>query len=127
MLKMLLAAALVAVPVPASPEQAIAPQHSGVLLSPASYREIIPPVRYQRDNAAVVIFTNADGIAALCGPRNAQGTGPIACAGSKNGTPVIAMPNPCLFADSELYAAITCHELGHVNGWGAGVPGGHGD
>jgi hypothetical protein len=93
-------------------------QHSGILRDKDSFREVIPPQRYQGDTGAVVIFANAASIAAMCGATNL-----IACAGKKDGTPIIAVPNPCLFANSDLYAAILCHEMGHVNGW----PAAHGD
>jgi antirestriction protein ArdC len=33
------------------------------------------------------------------------------------------MPNPCAFPDSDAYAHLLCHELGHANGW----PPTHGD
>jgi hypothetical protein len=35
----------------------------------------------------------------------------------------VLMPNPCSFPDSDRYAHLLCHELGHVNGW----PPTHGD
>jgi hypothetical protein len=109
---------------PAPLEAQTAPvQHSGVLRSPDSFREVIPPERYQGDASAVVIFGHANVIASLCGAPNAAGIGPLACAGEKDKTPIIVAPNPCLFADNDLYAAILCHELGHISGW----PKDHGD
>ena len=35
----------------------------------------------------------------------------------------LIMPNPCNFPDTDAYAHLLCHELGHVNGW----PATHGD
>jgi hypothetical protein len=100
-------------------------RHSGALreITAAGLAEIAPPARFQGDASAVIVFGHEDVIASLCGARNANGVGPIACAGAKDGTPVIAAPNPCLAAAFDVYAAILCHELGHVNGW----PKGHGD
>lgn len=78
-----------------------------------------PPVRFQGDGAAVVAFVHPSRINETCG------TDPmpkpyirIACAGSKNGTPAIVLPNPCLFTN-EAFALVACHELGHINRWPA--------
>ena len=35
----------------------------------------------------------------------------------------MVMPNPCNFPDTDRYAHLLCHELGHANGW----PPTHGD
>lgn len=82
----------------------------------------MPPVRFRADNAAVVIFTGRQGIDQMCGVA-----GPnyivLACTHSINGTPVVTMPNPCGYGDTEAFAKIMCHEMGHVNGW----PADHGD
>jgi len=29
----------------------------------------------------------------------------------------IIAPNPCSFPDTDAYARILCHEIGHANGW----------
>lgn len=118
-LVLLIAAAVASNPAPAAPVQ-----HSGVLRSPDSFGEVLPPDRYQGDGAAIVLFGHQDTIARLCGKPGPDGIGPLACTGTlKDGTPIVVVPNPCIAARAELYAAILCHELGHVNGW----PGTHGD
>lgn len=89
-------------------------RHSGVLNPNASdaLAEITPPDRYMGDTVAVVIFSE-QATAKTCP------VGAIACAGFSNGVPVIAVPNPCPLATRDLYAAILCHEIGHLNGWSA--------
>lgn len=116
---LLLALALVASP--AVPQTAPPVQHSGLLRDPTSFSEIIPPERYQGNTIAVVIFTDREGIANLCGAGNGK-TRPLACTAVRNGVAVMAVPNPCLNPDN-LYAAVLCHEKGHAAGW----PGTHGD
>lgn len=120
--KVLAAAALLAALVAASAPPAPPIRHSGTFRGDPA--EIIPPERYQGDVGAIVIFGNRDVIAGMCGAPNAQGVGPIACTHSEPGTvPIIAFPNPCLFAAKDVYAALLCHEVGHANQW----PATHGD
>jgi hypothetical protein len=110
----------------AAPHATPAPRHSGVLRDSSSFSEIIPPERFQGDGGAVVIFGGMATVRKLCaGVKLDDGaTAPLACSGvNDKGTPIIVAPNPCLAAQSDLYAAILCHELGHLNGW----PSTHGD
>jgi hypothetical protein len=68
------------------------------------------------DVAAVAIFSDQS-------VRVGCGEGTIACAAfDEDKTPVLILPNPCPLAEVDLYAAIVCHEIGHLNGW----PKGHG-
>ena len=99
--------------------------HSGILngTSSADLASIAPPERFQRDGAALIIFASIGAVATLCGGPDGEGHAPIGCAGVKDRTPIIIAPNPCLAAGQDVYAAIMCHELGHVNGW----PPSHGD
>jgi hypothetical protein len=107
----------------AAPTAAL-PVHSGVLRSSDSFREIIPPDRFQRDSAALTIYASQEVIAHYCGPLGTPGAPAVACSGKTNeGVPILFAPNPCLLAEGDLYAAILCHELGHLNGW----PKEHGD
>jgi hypothetical protein len=64
-------------------------------------------------------------------PDLAPGHCPVAGEGNAaQGVVVCVMPdrvvavNPCLYPDKGRYVELACHELGHVNGWGAGHPGG---
>jgi hypothetical protein len=81
-----------------------------------------PPERFLADKTVTVQFTDQSGIDKVCHPR--FGTPPAgmktnACAtGSR-----VVVPNPCDFAQTERYAHLLCHELGHMNGW----PSTHGD
>lgn len=80
------------------------------------------PARFQGDNAAVVYFINTKDLQTMCGGDAPEGYYYAGCSGTRDGVPVIALPNPCQF-DNEPYAHIACHELGHRNGW----PATHGD
>lgn len=73
-----------------------------------------PPDRFQGDNATVVVFVSD--VSKFC--QNApDGYRIIACMKvTKEGTPVMVLPNPCQFR-GELYGHIACHELGHRNSW----------
>lgn len=82
-----------------------------------------PPSQYQKDGAAVVIFTSDVG--AYCGRASPPLT-IIACSTAKDGTPIIIMPNPNLAPKDDFYAHIMAHELGHSEGWPAWHPPGPG-
>jgi hypothetical protein len=78
-----------------------------------------PPVRYQGEAAAVVLFL--DDVSIACG-KAAPGYVILACASGQT----IAMPNPCkpeYYGQS--YARLMCHEKAHLgaDGW----PRTHGD
>lgn len=72
-----------------------------------------PPERYQESRSAVVDFMGEGEAYAYC--TSTIGTPAIACANGYR----IWIDNPCLHQGP--YAALLCHELGHVNGW----PGDH--
>lgn len=65
-----------------------------------------PPARFQHDQNVDVFFTNDSGITSNC-PE-----GSYSCANDK----IIFLPNPCTIK-GDWFAAVVCHELGHVNGW----------
>lgn len=78
----------------------------------------MPPERYRGNSVAVVVFTDREGIEAMCGKAE-QGSVIIAChQRTKEGVSVITMPNPCALGNSEFYAKIACHEAAHGQGWG---------
>lgn len=86
--------------------------------APGRMNNGLPPVRYQDNGAAIVIFTDRAGIDSMCGVAEPPHQ-IIACKRSlENGVPVIIMPNACYVGQVEYYARIMCHEMGHVNGWG---------
>ena len=76
-----------------------------------------PPARYQGDGVAVVIFV-AD-VEPYCGHAEPP-LRIIACTRqTKDGTPIVVLPNPNLAPKDDAYARIAAHELGHVSGWPA--------
>lgn len=89
----------------------------------ASWRN--PPRRFQGDGAAIVVFAHQAAITRLCGGISTDRRQPVACAFAATPTtpPMIILPNPCVVADVDLYAAVVCHEAAHVAGW----PATHGD
>lgn len=80
-----------------------------------------PPARYQGDAAAdaTTFLTSQDAINLLCGKAPA-GYHTLACV--KDDVHLV-LPNACKpeFA-GQSYARITCHEMGHLNGWPSDHP-----
>ena len=75
----------------------------------------MPPARYWNDAATLVLYVSD--VTQFCGPAP-EGYVKLGCTRfTKDGTPIIALPNPCAFP-FDAYAKLTCHELGHRNGWG---------
>ena len=82
---------------------------AAVLTLPGSTWRDRPPVRYQGDAIAGVVFTTEAHVQRMC-PQVRHAVG--CTVGS-----AIYVPNPCRWNDP--YATLLCHELGHVNGWTA--------
>lgn len=78
-----------------------------------------PPVQYQSSNAALVIFAGAATVQSLCAGTTSLKEGQmfLGCMGTKDATPIIVVPNPCLMPETDFYAGIVCHELAYENGW----------
>lgn len=97
-----------------------APPQTPVPIEQQAMPDGIPsaPPEYQGDNIAVVGFFHPrqiDGICRAGGPYDGRiiyGCTEIL----EEGRAIIVLPNPC-FYQHESYARLTCHELGHVNGW----------
>lgn len=101
----------------ATPSPSPPARHSGTLTDVGRLAEIAPPERYRGDTFAIVLFGNQETVTKLCGAADEQDYVKVACA---NGAPrIMVAPNPCQIAEVDLYAAILCHELGHLNGWAA--------
>ena len=87
-----------------------------------SYHPLVepPPAQYQRPpaNIAGVLYADPRTVDAVCrelSPTPVPDTTVIlACTVPSTGR--MLMPDPCLFSD-EFYAALLCHENGHLNGW----------
>ena len=81
-----------------------------------------PPERYTRDASLVLSISDQAGIEQTCQPLFGvppPGRKTLGCTVGDT----VTLPNPCTFPETETYARMLCHELGHVNGW----PATHGD
>lgn len=79
---------------------------------------LYPPVRYRGDADTIIVFRDLVEVNRLCGVEMTKNHMALGCVRPlQSGTAVMVVPNPCLVRPGELYAAILCHELGHVNGW----------
>ena len=87
-----------------------------------------PPLRFQGDNTATVLYVDPALIDALCG-KAPDGWKTEACT---TGNTTI-LPNPCAFPRDDPFAQLACHEAGHlprINHKGEEMPGwpaNHGD
>lgn len=90
--------------------------------APSLYSDRTPPVRFQGDATVSLELSDQQGIDRRCHPRfGAPPAGMKTDACEMDGR--VVAPNPCTYPDSDAYAHLLCHELGHVNGW----PRTHGD
>lgn len=75
----------------------------------------MPPARF-RGNGSALTFYVAD-VSPYCG-KAPPGYVIYACEwANKDGSPIIALPDPRPYGDVEFYARIVCHELAHARGW----------
>lgn len=85
---------------------------------PSLYSNELPPERFQHNATVVLMTTDQVGIDQAClaqfGPAP-PGMKTDAC---ESGGRIVA-PNPCSYPETDLYARILCHEIGHANGWPA--------
>src|SRR5690606_22609281 len=77
-----------------------------------------PPAKFWRhpDGAIAVLISSPASVDSFC--RQGRDPGPptiLGCAFQEQR--VVVLPNPCLFPDP--YAQLVCHEMAHINGWGA--------
>lgn len=90
--------------------------------APSLYSDARPPVRFQSDATVSLQLSNQAGIDRACHPL----FGPPPAGMKTDACEVagrIVAPNPCAYPDTDAYAHLLCHELGHANGW----PRTHGD
>lgn len=79
--------------------------------------DVLPPPRYQYDSSTRLQTVNTqDAMNADCG-KPERGTR-LGCTRGPRANPVVIVPNPCDYPE-ERFAHLLCHELGHVQGWGA--------
>ncbi len=88
------------------------------LLAAALLSNATPPVKYQGNTATVLVTIDDANTEKTCGVAP-EGWHYMACEyrDKKTGTPIILIPNPCKYDETDEYAHLLCHELGHVNGW----------
>ena len=87
-----------------------------VIITIAHGQSVETPPRQYQGEASYTVQTTRD-INALCGP-NPRGRVVRACTlGLDTDHPRVVLPNPCGRGWSDDYAALACHEQGHVNGW----------
>ena len=93
---------------------------AAVALTPNSslYSDVTPPVRYQGDASVQLDVTSQSGIDQRCHPVFGEPPAGMKTDACEIGGRIIA-PNPCSYPQSDAYAHLLCHELGHANGWPA--------
>lgn len=79
-----------------------------------------PPMRFRGDVVLdSVEFLTPAKIPARCGVKK-SGQIVEACAYMRsNGKHTVILPNPCKAPAADDWARLTCHEIGHLNGWPA--------
>lgn len=75
---------------------------------------LLPPEQYRGDVRVIVEFVDEDEVVRRCGGNPAI----QACQFGET----MVLPNPCIWANLisgkvQYYPGISCHEVGHVNGW----------
>ena len=83
---------------------------------PARFSDARPPARFQGPATVTLQVTDQAGIDRVCHPlfgKPPAGMKTDACQFEDR----VVLPDPCTFPESDRYAAILCHELGHANGW----------
>lgn len=85
-----------------------------------------PPAKYSKDTVVTLYFDNPNIInKTLANGKPACNATLFAYTYPPNGKKraVMHLPNPCTYPQTDAYARLACHEMGHANGW----PGYHGD
>ena len=75
-----------------------------------------PPARFQGHATVTLEITDQAGIDRICHPLFGRPPANMKTDGCQTGDRVV-LPNPCDFPETDRYAAMLCHELGHANGW----------
>ena len=75
-----------------------------------------PPARFQANATVTLQMADQAGIDAVCHAAFGKPPANMKTDGCQVGDRIV-LPNPCTFADTDRYAAMLCHELGHANGW----------
>ena len=75
-----------------------------------------PPARSQANATVTLQLADQAGIDAICHAAFGKPPANMKTDGCQLGDRIV-LPNPCEFAETDRYAAMLCHELGHANGW----------
>lgn len=81
----------------------------------------LPPVKYMPGAIFTIGTALPKQVHETCLGKDTLPPGTIIFACTAMQTDAVLMPNPCLYW-WETYAALFCHEQGHVNGWPADHP-----
>jgi hypothetical protein len=75
-------------------------------------------VRFQHNATVILTTADQDGINRACLPDFGAAPEGMKTDACEIGGKVIA-PNPCSYPETDSYAHLLCHEIGHANGWPA--------
>ena len=88
---------------------------------PSPFSDALPPDVFRRNASFSLELRDQAGIESTCNAFFGPAPEGFEIGGCQTGRRIIA-PNPCLYAQTESYARLLCHELGHLNGWSAMHP-----
>jgi hypothetical protein len=80
------------------------------------YSDGAPPARFQKDVTVTIEMREQAGIDAGCRALFGAPPSGMKTNACYTGAKVI-MPNPCTYPETDTYAHMLCHEIGHANGW----------
>jgi hypothetical protein len=91
---------------------------AAAVLAPDSplYDDGRPPLRFQGDATVRLEITDQAGIERSCHALFGAPPAGMRTNACQTGERMI-VPNPCRAPQTETYARLLCHELGHANGW----------
>lgn len=82
------------------------------------WSDAIPPARWQATGLVPVLFVPVGYVEQACGITPPEGRVIVACTRYVGEHRIVIMPDPCVVADLEYYAAVQCHENSHLlSGW----------
>ena len=86
--------------------------------APTPFSDGRPPAAFQGSATLVVEVGDQAHIDRVCHPLFGKPPAGMKTDACHTGERVV-LPNPCTFPQSDGYARMLCHELGHANGWSA--------
>jgi hypothetical protein len=91
---------------------------AAALSASALFSDAAPPQRYREATSFTLVIADQNRIERTCQPlfgKPGDGQKTLGCTVGKT----VTLPNPCDFPETDTYARMVCHELGHINGWPA--------